>query len=173
MNTQTLSEYLRHVGRGYNDLVLSKLAESGKLLEIFPGSLTKHYEPEPGICLDFWAETLTFEKLHVCVAKTTPSSEIYRGVLEEPFGNCLDRASVLEKFGSPMESKEPFQMPLSLGDIGGWDSFDLSALGHPDLEVTYTYDAGLLVTGLVFSLKVTSFDKMLSEENAKLVDGQG
>ncbi|MFK3816662.1 DUF6392 family protein [Pseudomonas sp. NPDC089407] len=164
MDSHALDRYLSSLGRCYNDLVLEDLAVPEKLVEIFSGSFTMVYEPEPGLELEFWAETQKFEKLHFALKKTTPSSVLYKGKLDEPYEKCRTRELVLQSFGSPISSKGKFKMPLPMGEVGGWDTFDLGPLGYAERQVTFKYDSKMYVSGVTFSLKLTGFDKMRIEE---------
>jgi len=65
----------------------------------------------------------------------------------------------LKVLGDPIESKEPYKKPFPLGESGGWDKFDLVGLGFEKLYVLFEYGVDMSVTGLMFSLKETGYDR--------------
>ncbi|MBC3411127.1 hypothetical protein HU720_07405 [Pseudomonas sp. SWRI51] len=168
MGVLKLDTYLGRLGRSYDELVMEGLLPPNSLQEIYDGSLTAFYEPDAGIELEFWAQSRTFEKLHITLAPDAASSEVFEGKVEKPFGNCSVREEVLQVHGEPATSKGPFEMPRPLGESGGWDIYCLKALGYEGVNVVFKYDVGLNVVGFTFSLEVTSFDKMLVTTVAEL-----
>lgn len=161
MNAITLETYLRCLGKTHDDLVASKVLPPVNLEEIYTGSFTVGYEAEPGVELEFWAENQVLEQLHFTLAKRVPSASVFYGELDAPFGNCKNRDAVLRIHGSPIKSKAPFNMPLPMGEVGGWDIFDLTALGYQGLKVCFSYDKDLRVSAISFSVKMTGIDKIL------------
>lgn len=168
MSVFKLSTYLGRLGRSYDELVMEGLVPPNSLMEIYEGSLTAFYELEAGIELEFWAQSQTFEKLHITLLPNTSSSEVFEGEVEKPFGNCSVREQVLQVHGEPAMSKGPFKMPQPLGESGGWDIYGLKTLGYEGVNVIFKYDVGLNLVGLTFSLEVTSFDRMLVTAGVEL-----
>ncbi|WP_179957945.1 DUF6392 family protein, partial [Citrobacter cronae] len=152
---------LRCLGKSHDELVASNVLPQADLEEIYAGSFTVGYEAEAGVELEFWAENKVFEQLHFTLAKRVPSATVFHGELDAPFGNCKNRDAVLQAHGSPIKSKAPFNMPLPMGEIGGWDIFDLTALGYEGLRVCFSYDKNLRVSAISFSVKMTGMDKIL------------
>ncbi|WP_144169928.1 hypothetical protein [Pseudomonas sp. Kh13] len=166
MGMLKLEVYLNNIGASYDELVSAGVIPSGELEEIYEGSFTVGYEPESGVDLEFWAETRTFEVLHFTLAPTIPLLPVFEGKMDEPYGSCTTREKVLSVFGAPSDSKGPFKMPLPMGEVGGWDKFDLGALGYSNLNVLFKYDIAMRVSGISFSLKETRFDRMLANRNS-------
>jgi len=163
MNNQQLQSYLLNLGRFHSELLANDVIPSGHLIEIYPGSWTVYLKPSPGLELCFWAEDKRFESVILSLAETTTSKVVYSQGLPEPYSNCVTREAALTVFGSPVESKGPFKMPLPMGEVGGWDKFSLEGQGHPGLVVIFSYDVHMKVEGLAFALAKSGFDR-LSEE---------
>lgn len=59
----------------------------------------------------------------------------------------------------PLSQKSLIKKPFPLGESGGWDKFDLVGLGFEKLYVLFEYGVDMNVTGLMFSLKETGYDR--------------
>ncbi|WP_146146906.1 DUF6392 family protein [Pseudomonas sp. BBP2017] len=153
MNSQKFNLYLESLGVRHSDLVARSIIEDSGFIEVYPGALTLHIEPEAGVDFGFWAETKKFEALHFTLKKYSPSAVEYLGALPEPYQSCTTRGKVREIFGTPFENREPFRMPDPFGQTGGWDAYDVE--GHINVGVTFKYNVGLEVSCVVFFLKNT------------------
>lgn len=163
MNAKELDVYLAGLGKPHDDLVHEGVLSPGSLVEIYPGSLSLYRDLLPGVELSFWAEDQKFEKINISLSKTALSDVVFQHELPAPYDKCRRREEALEILGEPFESRGPHKMPSPLGESGGWDKFHLPDRQYPELTVIFSYDVALNVTGLVFALKRTGYDRDFDE----------
>ncbi|MGJ7547345.1 DUF6392 family protein [Pseudomonas alloputida] len=163
MNAKRLNAYLTGLGQSHDELVSGDVIPPGDFIEVYPGALSIYRELMPGLELRFWAEDQNFESVMIALAETATSKVVYQQGLPEPYDMCVSRKVTLNILGEPIESKGPHKMPSPLGESGGWDKFDLASFGFENIYVLFEYDVGMNVTGLMFSLKKTGYDRSNNE----------
>lgn len=159
MNAKELESYLAGLGKSHSELVDGGVLPPGKFIEIYPGALSVYRDLLPGVELRFWAENQNFESVNISLVKTPVLKVVYQHDLPAPYNRCITREATLKVLGDPIESKAPHKKPFPLGESGGWDKFDLVGLGFEKLYVLFEYGVDMNVTGLMFSLKETGYDR--------------
>lgn len=158
MDAKTIERWIKSLGRSYDALVADGVIPNQPLQELYEGRDRLHIEPEPGLALSFWAGTKRLETLFITLVKTTPSTIEYKGELPKPFISAMTKSGVHSNFGEPMESKGPVKMPQPMGMTGGWDSYRLDPVTHPNIKLIFKYTATMQVKTLVFTLIDTGHD---------------
>ncbi|MGX5221225.1 DUF6392 family protein [Pseudomonas segetis] len=152
MDAKTIEHWINSLGRSYDALVAEGVIPNQPLQELYPGRDLLDIIIAPGLSMSFWAETKCFETLFITLLKTTPSTVEYKGELPKPFVSTMTQSEVRTNFGEPMASKGPVKMPQPMGMTGGWDSYQLDPVTHPNTKVVFHYTAALSVSTLIFSL---------------------
>lgn len=161
MNAQKLNSYLNRLGRPQDELIREDDSWLTDFVEVYPGALSLYLQPEPGLNLRFWAEDKRFESVIISIAPTAASKSVYQHKLPQPYDGCVTREETLKVLGGAVESRAPFMMPLPMGNVGGWDKFDLA--GHEGVVIIVKYDVALNVIGLSFALRASGYDRMRDE----------
>lgn len=159
MNSFKLDSWISSLGKTHAELLGNDVIQASDLIEVYAGTDYLHSEPEAGVDFSFWAETKILEAIIFTLIKITPSEVVFEDSLPSPYDRLIDKEKVRNYFGSPMESRGPMRLPSPLGQIGGWDQFDLGHRGHPNVYVMFKYTVEFDVKGMSFGLIDRGHDK--------------
>ncbi|MEG0245788.1 MAG: DUF6392 family protein [Pseudomonas sp.] len=152
MSEFKLGNWIESLGRTYAALVSDKIIQPSDFMVAFPGDDSVHLEPEEGVDFSFWAETEVLEAIIFTLKKTSPHQVELEGELPAPYAELNNKVKAHEYFGSPLNSRGPMKLPSPLGNVGGWDQFDLGPHGYPNVYVMFKYTVEFDVMGVVFAL---------------------
>lgn len=142
---------IQALGKTYEELIAEQVVVDCPLEEIFPDSLGSLVILEKGISLDFWSETSRYEAFHIQLKEKGSWAPKYDGALPHPFSSILTQSDVRRVFGTPMEAKKPYRLPLPVGLNGGRDSY-LYRQTDERIKMSFLYDEDLTVSSISFSL---------------------
>lgn len=157
MNAETITLWIKSLGRGYAELIAEGIIPDQPLAKPFEDSSWPTMHPAPGLELVFWDETKRLEQVMITL-RPTVGQAVYTGKLPAPFTLNMDRQAARTILGEPMKSKGPTKLPGGLGMRGGWDAYHLSSETHPNAKVTLGYLENLVVNNISFTLIDTGHD---------------
>ncbi|VVO12154.1 DUF6392 family protein [Pseudomonas fluorescens] len=152
MNATTIEHWIKKIGQTYEALIAEGSIPDKPLNELYPGRDWLAILPAPGLELSFWAETKRFEKLFITFLEGMPGVSVYKGGLPEPYTSEMTQSDARAIFGEPLESRGPIKMPQPMGQTGGWESYQLDPVRHPNIKVVFQYTTSMQVDVLVFTL---------------------
>ena len=151
MNAAMIDDLVKSLGRTYPEMVASGLyLPGGPPKGMFDDSDTLSMTTAPGVELGFWASNRRFEALFISLLEVFEGDPIYKGTLPYELKSRMSQAWILSKFGSPLESRAPFKMPIR-GMTGGTDTYRLPGM-LKDTKVVFKYNAKMEVEKVVFRL---------------------
>jgi hypothetical protein len=151
MDAQTITHWVKNLGRHYEILVTEGAIPDAPLSELYTGRDWLTLKPGKGLELLFWAQTKRLETLNIVLLTTMEGMTSYEGELPEPFLPVMDQSSVRAAFGPPMASKGFTRLPLNTA-IGGWDAYLLDPGMAPNTKLILTYADTMQVKTLTFTL---------------------
>ncbi|NWE38385.1 pyocin immunity protein [Pseudomonas yamanorum] len=155
MNAITISQWIKSLGRNYDELVSQNVIPDQALVPLQAGEDNDELilYPVVGVELWFWGTARKLEKILLTLIPTGEGDEVYKGSLPLPFELSMSRSSVRGQLGTPMASREAARIPGSGGQMfGGWDAYRLDEIAHPNTRVGFSYSADLMVKSLAFAL---------------------
>lgn len=154
MKAAEFEKIVGYLGRSHADLVAEKIVPDVDLLEIYPDSDRLYVEPEEGLELTFSADDKILIEFFITLAKTTPSTVVYKGELPGALFEGMGQEQVIDLFGEPVKSKEPVALPLPIGQTGGWASYIYDDHLYPGVELIFQYTVEMKVDTVVFARKI-------------------
>ena len=152
MSATIIEDCIKALGKTYETLLSQSFISSAEPWKTFHDDDEFSLKIEDGLSLTFHETTRKLESIFITLVKTTPSTVVYKGELPKPFASKMRQTEVRTNFGESMTSKGPVKMPLPMGMTGGWDSYRLDPITHPNIKVVFHYTAELTVSTLIFSL---------------------
>lgn len=152
MSEYKIQNLIRCLGDDFFSLVEREVIPARPLKELYPGRDVLSMSLEPGLSLDFWAETMRLETVFITLIKTIPSTFVYQGELLEPFSFDLSQVDVRSLLGEPFQYGGAVELPKPIGRKGGWDAYRMDENSYPNVKVQFQYTADLKVNTLVFTL---------------------
>jgi hypothetical protein len=154
MQAAIINRWVKNLGRNYDDLVSEGVIPDQPLAPLLSGDVSEELiqSPVPGVSLWFWTQTKRLEKVMITLLQSVEGQEVYAGELPAPFALKMDKNSVHELLGKPMESQGPVKLPGGLGMRGGWDAYRLQEKTHHNARVGFSYTADMKVKTLAFAL---------------------
>jgi hypothetical protein len=142
-----------------HDLVSKLTSSSASVLEeLGAGTLTREKAyaeadkyfivPENGVELVFLEENDEFCALHILLSQVIPEEQPYLGELPFALHSGMTREEVAVALGVPTASAGPQKIPV-LGEIGGWDKFDLA--GFPGVLCMTGYTTNSTLSEVCFA----------------------
>ncbi len=125
MNAVMIEGLVKSLGRTYPEMVASGLyLPDGPPKGMFDDSDTLSMMTAPGIELGFWASNKRFEKIFISLLESFEGESLYKGILPYELKSYMNQGWIISKFGTPLESRAPFKVPV-LGMTGGHDIYRL------------------------------------------------
>ncbi|MEB6588203.1 MULTISPECIES: DUF6392 family protein [Pseudomonas] len=147
-----VERWLGSIGKSYAELLDQGLEPNLRFIRLYPGATELYLEPYPGVSWRFDAHTKILQAIIVTLIRRVEPQPEFEGHLSQPYG-CLDKPSVREAWGHPVNSRGPLKMPQPIGKTGGWDIYRLSSQGFENVELVYQYNVDLKVSGVVLRAK--------------------
>jgi len=153
MDSGTLESWIKNLGGSHDHLVAQGIISNQPLHDLYGGGESLEIEPESGVELSFWAESLRFEAIQITLrGELNGEMPVYAGELPVPYAIAKTKHQVRAIFGEPLLTHEPMDIPNSVETTGGGDSYQLPPTLHDAALVDFQYSADLQVDRLVFAL---------------------
>ncbi len=152
MNAIKLETLIRRLGRTHEELLAESVIPDDELIELFPDIDELYLEPEPGISMNFWADTGRFELFSITLIAPLPECIEYKGELPEPYSATMNQSTIRSLFGEPLEFSGPFRLPGEARQYGGWESFLLNPAVYPNTKVNFRYLESMKIDRIGFAL---------------------
>ena len=128
MNAAMIDDLVKSLGRTYPEMVASGLyLPGGPPIGMFDDSDTLSMMTTPGVELGFWANNKRFEKFFISLLESFEGESLYKGTLPYELKSYMNQGWIISKFGTPLESRAPFKVPV-LGMTGGHDIYRLPGM---------------------------------------------
>ncbi|MCM5705816.1 DUF6392 family protein [Larsenimonas salina] len=149
---QAIMHYVDAIGQQRSSLIASDMIADTPISILFDGADWGTDKLAPGIELTFWLETMALDKVLIIVRPRTEGASKFEGDLPLFLNSQMDRKSVLETLGEPIESLGESEGPYPLGRRGGHDVFKkaITPTHHVKVTVSYTADE-YLIAALAFT----------------------
>ena len=155
MNAVMIEGLVKSLGRTYPEMVASGLyLPDGPPKGMFDDSDTLSMMTAPGIELGFWASNKRFEKIFISLLESFEGESLYKGILPYELKSYMSQGWIVSKFGTPLESRAPFKVPV-LGMTGGHDIYRLPGR-LKNTKVVFKYNLEMEVDMVVFRLNEVS-----------------
>lgn len=139
--TTKIEEYVKAIGQTHSALLAKGTIPGTTLRSVYEGRDLKTLTIEPGLDLEFSADSLQLQHVFVGLLKTTPSTTAFTGELPPPLKHRMSQTDVRATFGEPMLSKAPRKMPQPMGAVGGIDAYSLDPAAFGRTQVVFQYTA--------------------------------
>lgn len=154
MDVGTLESWIKNLGGSHDHLVTQGIISSQPLHDLYGDGESLELEPESGVELSFWAETMRFEAIQITLRDGVlgGGTPVYAGELPAPYSVAKTQMQVRAIFGPPLRTTNSVEIPGSIETMGGWDSYQLPHTLHDTALVDFQYSESLHVDRIVFSL---------------------
>ncbi|NNA09329.1 pyocin immunity protein [Pseudomonas lundensis] len=155
MNAAMIDDLVKSLGRTYPEMVASGLyLPGGPPIGMFDDSDTLSMMTAPGVELGFWASNKRFEKFFISLLESFEGESLYKGALPYELKSYMNQGWIISKFGTPLESRAPFKVPV-IGMTGGHDIYRLPEM-LKNTKVVFKYNLEMEVEMVVFRLNEVS-----------------
>ncbi len=155
MSAAMINDWIKSLGRTYDDLVSNAIIPNQSLNPLFSAIENNEFIQYPiaGAELWFLDNNRRFEKIILTLIQTDEGEPVYNGSLPFPFELKMTQSCVRSRFGTPIKSLGAAKIPGSNGkEMGGWEAYRLHERYHPHARVGFSYTSDLLVKTLAFAL---------------------
>ncbi|MEE4814765.1 DUF6392 family protein [Pseudomonas alliivorans] len=146
--TNKVDECVKGIGKSYSQLLAEGTIPAKSLQCLFKSDDEPYLSIENGLSLSF-SEWKILQHVYVTLLKTVDGTKEYKGPLPEPLIKQINQSWVRERFGPPVDSKEPVTLPV-LGNKGGWDAYNLDAKIYGPVLMIFQYTESLTVNVIHF-----------------------
>ncbi len=155
MNAAMIGNFVKSLGRTYSEMVAAGLyLPGGPPIGMFEDSDTLSMMTAPGVELGFLASNKQFEKIFISLLESFEGETFYKGTLPYELKSYMNQGWIISKFGTPLESRAPFKVPV-LGMTGGHDIYCLPGM-LKNTKVVFKYNLEMEVEMVVFRLNEVS-----------------
>ncbi|WP_146146905.1 DUF6392 family protein [Pseudomonas sp. BBP2017] len=150
MKKLTLCAWIERLGSSHDALINQGILPNLPLKSLFYGHDVETFPAAPGLELEFSTGSAKLKCVHVTLISTLPDELTYRGELPERLRGVTTGKTAREILGAPYRSHPPVQMPLPMGQTGGWEAFTYDCTCNPPVSVMLQYTSSQQVCDVAF-----------------------